>query len=259
MGRLDGRVALVTGGGTGIGRAIAERFAREGAKVAITGRREEKLAEVKATLEAEGLALATYRLDVRDLDAIDATVDRIASGLGALHVLVNNAGVSGPTPLDAVTHEVWRDILATNLDGAYFCARAALRHIPDQAGGRVINISTIGAQMPFPGWTAYCASKAGLVGVTKCLAMEVAPRGITVNAILPGWVHSDMSEAGVKSIAADMGKSVEDAMPLILSQVPLGRMSDADEVAAMAVHLASDEGRGMTGSSTVISNGAWMN
>jgi NAD(P)-dependent dehydrogenase (short-subunit alcohol dehydrogenase family) len=258
MGRLDGHQAIVTGGGSGIGRAIALRFAAEGASVAICGRREQGLAETKKAIDASGGRCRSYLFDVKDIERADVFVDGVARDLGGVTCLVNNAGISGPTALSEVTPQRWREILATNCDGAYFMARAALRHIPDHANGRVINIATIGAQMPFPGWTAYCASKSALVGITRCLAMEVAPRGITVNAILPGWVLSDMQDAGVKSIAAAMGKSVADAMPLILSQVPLGRMSEPDEVAAMAVHLASAEGRGMTGSSTVISNGAYM-
>ncbi len=259
MGRLDGRIALVTGGGTGIGRAIAERFAAEGAHVWITGRRAEKLAETVSAIRDAGGDASSKVLDVRDLDAVERVVNEVADASAGLDVLVNNAGISGPTPIDSVTHEAWRDILATNLDGAYFAARAALLRMKDHAGARVINVATIGAQAPFPGWTAYCASKAGLVGVTKCLAMEVAARGITVNAILPGWVVTDMSRTGVESIASGMGKSVDDAMPVILSSVPLGRMSDADEIAAMALHIASDDGRGMTGASVVISNGAYMN
>lgn len=258
MPRLDGHQALITGGGSGIGRAIALRFAALGASVAITGRREKALAETRSLIEAKGGRCRTYVFDVREIEKADAFVDGVAKDLGGLTCLVNNAGISGPTPLSEVTPQRWREILATNCDGAYFLARAALRHIPDRRNGRVINIATIGAQMPFPGWTAYCASKAALVGITRCLAMEVAPRGITVNAILPGWVHSDMQAAGVETIAAAMGKSVAEAMPIILSQVPMGRMSDADEVAAMAVHLASHDARGMTGSSTVISNGAYM-
>jgi len=258
MERLTGRVAFVTGGGTGIGRAIAERFAHEGAAVAIAGRRDDKLAETADAISSAGGAVSRHVLDVRDIAATEQAIAAVVAERGRLDILVNNAGISGPTALDEVTPERWRDILQTNLDGAYFAARAALRHIKDHAGGRIINISSIGAQIPFPGWTAYCASKAGLVGVTKCLAMEVAARGITVNAILPGWVESDMSRTGVDHIAASMGKSVDDAMPLILSDVPLGRMSDAEEVAAMATHIASDEGRGMTGSCVVISNGALM-
>lgn len=259
MKRLHDRVAFITGGGSGIGRAIAERFAAEGARVAISGRRKDKLAGTVKAIEAAGGRARAYELDVRDVAAIDRVVAQVAKDHGGLDVLVNNAGISGPTPVETVTYEQWRDILSTNLDGAYFCARAALRHMKDHADARVINIATIGAAVPFPGWTAYCASKSGLVGVTRCLAIEVAPRGITVNAILPGWVESDMQDAGVKHIASAMGKSVDDAMPIILSQVPLGRMSQPEEIAALAVHIASHEGRGMTGSSTVVSNGAFMN
>lgn len=258
MKRLEGRSALITGGGSGIGRAIAERFASEGAKVALCGRGEDALEATAAAIREAGGDARWYKLDVSDLESIPAVMDGAARDLGGLHILVNCAGVSGPTPVDEVTPTQWRSILATNLDGAFFASQAALRHIPDHDGGRIINIATIGGQIPFPGWTAYCASKAGLVGATRCLAMELAPRGITVNAILPGWVKSAMQQAGVTHIAAAMGLSEEEALPNILSDVPLGRMSDPDEVAAMATLLASDEGRGMTGSSVVISNGALM-
>lgn len=257
-GRLDGKVAIVTGAGRGMGKAIAERFAAEGARVALTGRTRADLDRVAQGIEKRGGRATCHVLDVRDIDAVEKTVNEIASAAGALHVLVNNAGISGPTPLSAVTRERWRDILATNLDGAYFAARAAIGRMKDHDGGRVINIASIGAQVAFPGWTAYCASKSALVGVTRCLAMEVANRGITVNAILPGWVKTAMADAGVESIARDMGKSVAETLPILMSAVPLGRMSEPDEVAEMAVHLASDAGRGITGSSLVISNGAYM-
>ncbi len=258
MGRLEGKVAIVTGAGRGMGRAIAARFAAEGARVAITGRTRKDLDAAAADIAKSGGDVRPFVLDVRDVGAVERTVNAIADAFGRLHVLVNNAGISGPTPLGAVTPERWRDILATNLDGAYFAARAALARMKDHDGCRVINVASIGAQVAFPGWTAYCASKAALVGVTRCLAMEVAARGITVNAILPGWVKTAMADEGVKSIAKDMGKSVDETLPILMSQVPLGRMSDADEVAAMAAHLASDEARGMTGASVVISNGAYM-
>lgn len=259
MGKLDGRKAIVTGGATGIGLAIAKGFATEGCDVVICGRREDELRQATEELKGAGTHVGYRVVDVRQLDDLETVVDGIAEELGGLHILVNNAGISGPTALEDVTADRWRDILSTNLDGAYFMTRAALLRIQDHAQGRIINIASIGAQSPFPGWTAYCASKAGMVGITKCLAMEVASRGITVNAILPGWVITDMSETGLKSIADDMDRTPEEALPIVLSDVPLGRMSDADEVAAMAVHIASDDGRGMTGSSVVISNGAFMN
>ncbi len=258
MRRLEGRMAIVTGAGRGIGRAIATELAAEGAAVALTGRTRRDLDDVAASIARAGGAARSVALDGRDLDAGERTIGAIAEQFGGLHILVNNAGISGPTPLSSVTPERWRDILATNLDGAYFAARAALARMKDHDGGRIINVASIGAQVAFPGWTAYCASKSALVGVTRCLAMEVAPRGITVNAILPGWVKTSMADEGVASIARDMGKSVDETLPVLMSQVPLGRMSEPDEVAAMAAHLASDDARGVTGASMVISNGAYM-
>lgn len=256
--RLQNRIAVVTGAGSGIGRASAIRLATEGARVALTGRNLGRLQEVEAQIKQLGGLAHCYQLDVCKTDDVTQVFKKIAADHGKIHILVNNAGISGPTPLESATPKQWVEILNTNLVGAFFCCQAAVTAMPDNAGGRIINISSIGGQTPFPGWSAYCASKAGMVGITRCLALELAPRGITVNAVLPGWVETEMARAGVAAIASDMRTTPEQALPLILQQVPLSRMSSPEEIASMVSYLATDEACGITGASMVIANGAWM-
>jgi NAD(P)-dependent dehydrogenase (short-subunit alcohol dehydrogenase family) len=256
MARLTGKRAVVTGGGTGIGRACAERLAQEGCRVAIAGRRKGPLEEVQRAIRAAGHVCTVAVLDVSSEPAVRETFGAIAKELSGIDILVNNAGVGGPNACATAGEDRWRTVLATNLDGMFFCTREALRVMPD--GGRVINLSSVLGKFGVPGYTAYCTSKHGVIGFTKALALEVAPRRITVNALCPGWTDTEMARAGMEGIAQATGTSYEDAKKLALSQVPLGRMTTPAEVAGLVAWIASAEGANMTGQAINLCGGAAM-
>ncbi|MCA8941032.1 MAG: SDR family oxidoreductase [Planctomycetes bacterium] len=251
---LEGRRCVVTGGGSGIGRAIAIELVKAGATVALTGRRLEPLQETVTLCHGKG---AAHVCDVSDAGQVDDTFEMMTDQFGGIDVLVNNAGVGGPNACSGDGEDRWDAIIRTNLDGVFFCSRAALAHMPD--GGRVINISSVLGQFGVPGYTAYCASKHGVIGFTKALALEVAPRGITVNAICPGWVDTDMARAGMEDMAKNMGVSFEEARKIAMNGVPLGRILQPAEIGRLVVYLASDDASGMTAQAVSLCGGQVMN
>lgn len=242
---LRGRRCLVTGGGTGIGAGIARALARAGAAVALLGRRKQPLQQVAAELRQEGAIVEVVTADVREVAAVRRAVDRAAKQLGGLDVLVNNAGVGGPNACALDGADRWDEIVRTNLDGLFFTTRAALRHLPD--GGRVVNVSSVLGRFGVPGYTAYCASKHGVIGFGKALALELAPRRITVNTVCPGWTDTEMARAGMQLLADGMQVDFATAKAAALAQVPLGRMLEPAEIGELVVWLASPAAAGMTG------------
>jgi NAD(P)-dependent dehydrogenase (short-subunit alcohol dehydrogenase family) len=251
---LSGRAAVVTGAGTGIGRAIALRLAGAGARVALLGRRRAPLEAVAA--EAKGGAFARS-VDVRDRADVDRAFDEVAHHLGPLHVVVANAGVGGPNaPGEGDRFE---EIVRTNLDGAYFCLRAFERHLaPGPDPRHAIVVSSCVARFGVPGISAYSAAKAGQLGLVRSLAAELAPRGVRVNAICPGWVETGMAEERMREIAAEMGRPLGDVRRELLAGVPLQRISEPDEIAGLALFLCSPDAAGFTGQAFDPNNGAWM-
>ncbi|MEC7726140.1 MAG: SDR family NAD(P)-dependent oxidoreductase [Planctomycetota bacterium] len=242
---LRGRRCLVTGGGSGIGEGIAHRLAAAGASVAVLGRRRKHLNRVVEALNAKKATAVAVTGDVTDEAGIGRAVSRAAKALGGLDVLVNNAGVGGPNACALDGPERWDDVVRPNLDGVFFTSRAALKHLSD--GGRIVNISSVLGRFGVPGYTAYCASKHGVIGLTKALALELAPREITVNAICPGWVDTDMATDGLELMASGMGVELEEARRQAMAMVPLGRILQPEEIGDLVVYLASHGARGMTG------------
>ena len=208
--RLEGKHAVVTGAGTGIGRAIANRLASEGARLTLLARDETRLRDVIA-------GATTRSLDIRDRDAVFAAFDE------PLDILVANAGIGGENSSGA--DDRWDDIVTTNLSGTYWCCRAAEPLLPD--GGRIVVISSILARIGVANYTAYCASKAGLLGLVRALAAELAPRKIQVNAVCPGWVNTDMAWDGLSTWP---GLTADEAWAIAVQEVPLRRMSEPDEI-----------------------------
>jgi NAD(P)-dependent dehydrogenase (short-subunit alcohol dehydrogenase family) len=236
--RLEGKHIVVTGAGTGIGRAIAERLAAEGARLTLLARDESRLRDIVANA-------TTRSVDIRDRDAV------LAAFSEPLDALVANAGIGGPN--EAGDGDRWEDIVATNLFGTYWCARAAESKLAD--GGRIVVTSSILARIGVPGYTAYCASKAGLLGLVRALAAELAPRRIQVNAICPGWVNTDMAWQGLDEFE---GLTRDQAFDVAMQEVPLGRMSEPGEIAGTVAWLLSDDAVGVTGQAIDHNNGAFM-
>jgi 3-hydroxybutyrate dehydrogenase len=252
---LAGRRAIVTGGGTGIGRGIALALAGAGADVAICGRRPEPLAATAREIRAAGRRAPTRAFDVTDAAAVAGALPALARELGGLEILVNNAGVGGPNGCAVDGPDRWDVVLRTNLDGLFFCTRAAAPLLADGTG-RVVNVSSVLGRFGVPGYTAYCASKHGVIGFTKALALELAPRRITANSICPGWVETEMAQAGLALIARQTGSDYETARAGALGQVPLQRILQPDEIGALVVYLCSDAASGMTGQAIALDGGA---
>jgi len=265
MGTFDDRVVLVTGGGTGIGRALAAAFHREGARVAIASRDPEHLKQAALVITARAGAgaedpharLLPLRLDVRVREAAESVASRVADTWGRIDILINNAGISGITPIDAggeTAEARWHDILATNLTGVYFMTRACLPHMKE--GGRILNIASVLGKFGVAGYTAYCSAKHGVIGFTRALAGELAPRKITVNALCPGWVDTAMAETGVRESAERLGISREAFKKAAMERVPLARFIRPEEVALLALYLVSPQAEAVTGQAINIEGGA---
>lgn len=237
----DVRVALVTGASRGIGRATAERLARDGHDVAITYSSDaEGAAQTLAAIEASGRRGLSLQADVRDAASVDAAFKQIEEALGPVAVLVNNAGVRHDTLALRQSDEDWGDTMDTNLTGAFYCSRAALRGMVRARWGRIVMISSVSGLHGNPGQAAYGASKAGLVGLARTLAKEYARKNVTVNAVAPGPVATAMTEGLVEKIA---------------EAVPLGRAGTVGEVAAAVAFLASDDAAYVTGAVLPVDGG----
>ena len=251
--RLSGKAAIVTGASRGIGEAIARRFAEEGARVLLASRDQAAIERIAGDLArtAEAFAVAC---DVNDEASVRKAIGAAVDRFGALDVLVNNAGLGGPTPLDAVGPEAdtrWDAIVATNLTAVFRVTRAASPHL--SRGGRVINISSVLGRFGVAGFSAYCASKHGVIGLTRALALELAPRHVTVNAICPGWVETEMARQGFERFG-----SVEEGRAAAANMAPLKRVLDPEEIAGLAAYLASEDARSVTGQAIVADGGQVM-
>jgi NAD(P)-dependent dehydrogenase (short-subunit alcohol dehydrogenase family) len=252
MQRFAGRHVVVTGGGKGIGRAIAERLAAEGAALSLLAPNRDELEAV-----ARDVGGGAHVCDIRDHEGVDAAFADAAQARGPVHALVANSGVGGPNadgPDDR-----FAEIVRTNLFGTYWCVRAAVRHLaPGPETRHVVVIASILARIAVPGYTAYSASKAGLLGLVRSFSAELAPDAVQVNAICPGWVETDMARQGIDAIVAATGMTHEVAVADALKAVPLGRMGQPEEIAGTVAWLLSDDARGVTGQAIDQNGGAWV-
>jgi NAD(P)-dependent dehydrogenase (short-subunit alcohol dehydrogenase family) len=244
--------AVVTGAGTGIGQAIAERLARDGLTLTLLARDVERLAAV-----AEPIGATARACDIRDRADVDVAFAAAADEHGPIHVLVANAGIGGPN--DPGDGDRFDDLVATNLVGTYSCLRAAQRHFPPDTEPRhLVVISSILARIPVPGYTGYSASKAGLLGLVRSLAAELAPDDVPVNAICPGWVDTTMAWTGIEGLATAVGISRDEAYERAMSEVPLRRMSQPADIAGVVAWLLGPDARGVTGQAIDVNGGAFM-
>lgn len=250
--RLDGTVAIISGGGTGIGAAIARRFAAEGAKVTVTGRRPEPLEAVAA--EVGGLAVAG---DASDTAHAASAVEETVRAFGGLDVVVANAGIGLGGSAGDVSDDAWRATVDINLSGALFLVRAAMPHLQAGGGGSVVLVSSVSGFASSASSAAYVASKAGMIGLAKSIAVDYGPDGVRANAVCPGWVHTPMGDASMDELAHDRGISRDEAYRLATELVPLRRAADPDEIAACALFLASDESSYVSGT-TLLADGGGM-
>lgn len=249
---------MVTGGGTGIGKAIAFAIAEQGAHVVLAARNQERLDATARELKAAGHLAVALAVDVTNKASVQKCVAGIKDECGHVDILVNNAGVSGMTPMDQETDHLWHAILDTNLTGTYLLTKEVLRIMTSDRGGRIINMSSVLGKFGVPGYVAYCASKHGLIGFTKALALELVSRKITVNALCPGWVDTEMSQLGIQEIAALQGVTPEAFKEQAISAVPIQRFLNTEEVAQLCVYLASDRAAGITGQAINICGGQVM-
>jgi 3-oxoacyl-[acyl-carrier protein] reductase len=233
---LRNKVALITGASQGIGRETALFFSEEGAKVAVAARNDEKLAEVVRLIEAAGSEAIAVKMDVADAEQVKAGFKQVLEKFGKLDILVNNAAITRDGLALRMKADDWEAVLKTNLTGAHFCIQQALVTMMKAKSGRIINIASVVAQMGNAGQANYVAAKAGLIGLTKAIAIEMASRNITVNAVAPGFIETPMTEVLSDEIKAGLK-----------ARIPLGRMGSARNVAAAIAFLACDEAGYITG------------
>jgi len=252
------RVAAVTGGGRGIGRAIALAFARGGVSVALLARSQPRLAQVAAEIAGAGGRAHPIACDVTSKSAVDEAFAEAASVLGPIDILVNSAGVADSAPFTRLDETQWDRTIAVNLKGTFLCTRAAIGGMVARGTGRVINIASVAGRIGVPYTAAYCASKHGVLGLTRSVAIEVARTGVTVNAICPGFVNTDMTSDAVARIARTTGRTEPQAREALEAMNPQRRLVQPEEVAAVAVFLISDAAAGITGQAIDVDGGQFM-
>lgn len=244
---MEKRVALVTGGSQGIGEAICHKLAFSGYRVVVASRSREKVDAVAASIVASGGDAVGMSVDVQNVDSFKDVVKEILASHGSIHALVNNAGITADNLIARIKPESFDSVINTNLKGAFFLSQAVLRPMIRQKWGRIINITSVVGLMGNPGQTNYAASKAGMLGLTKSLAREVGSRNITVNAVAPGYVETEMTE--------NLSDEVREGF---LKQVPCGRMGSPADVAEAVAFLAGEGASYITGQVLTVDGGLYM-
>jgi 3-oxoacyl-[acyl-carrier protein] reductase len=246
-GLLKDKVAVVTGASRGIGRAIALKLAAVGARVVLSARSQAALDDLAAEIAAAGGEALAVPTDIAQTAEVETLFETAVERFGQVDILVNNAGITRDTLLVRMKDADWDAVLETNLKGPFLCSRAAAKIMTKQRCGRIINISSVVGEMGNAGQANYCASKAGLIGLTKSMARELARRHVTVNAVTPGFIVTDMTEGLSDKVKEEL-----------LGQIPLGRFGEADDIAAAVVFLASDQAAYITGQVLGVNGGMYM-
>jgi 3-hydroxybutyrate dehydrogenase len=250
---LAGKTALVTGGGRGIGRAIAERLAAEGARVAVAGRTVVEIDEVARAVSGDA-----FPMDAADRQSVRATIEAIQQKVGDIDVLVNNAGFAESASFDRTTDEMWDQLFEVNVTSAFQLTRALVPRMIARGFGRVINVASNAGLSGYAYTMAYCASKHAMVGMTRALAVEIASSPVTVNAVCPGWTNTRMVEEAVDRIARKTGRATETAKKALADMSPQRRLIEVGEVAHVVAMLCAPEARGIHGQAIPIDGGQVM-
>jgi 3-hydroxybutyrate dehydrogenase len=253
--RLRGRSAVITGGGRGVGAAVAQRLASAGAAVLVAARTASEVEQVAARLRDEGHTAHATLCDVADESSVEGLAATARDRLGHVDILINNAGIASAAPIHRTTLDVWTRMLTVNATGAFLCLRAFLPGMIERGWGRVVNVASVAGLSADRYISAYAASKHALVGLTRAAAAEVASRGVTVNAVCPGYLDTGMTRETIARIVQTTGRSEDTALEAILQRVPQKRLIEPDEVAEAVVFLCGEAARGITGESLVIDGG----
>jgi 3-hydroxybutyrate dehydrogenase len=253
---LLGKTALVTGGGRGIGRSCALALARAGAQVVVAARTNTEIEQVAKEIEALGRPALAVSLDVSKLESVETAFQQVIEKWGGCDILVNNAGIAASAPIAKCSEELWSEIIEINLTGTFRCMKAALPAMLARNWGRIINIASIAGKAGAPYISAYAASKHGVLGLTKAAAQDVATKNITINAICPGYVETDMGEKAMSIIMSKTGASKEQARLALEQTTPQKRLFQPEEVAFLTVALASPSAAGINGQAINICGGA---
>jgi NAD(P)-dependent dehydrogenase (short-subunit alcohol dehydrogenase family) len=258
MSPLSGRRALVTGGGRGIGRTVAFDLAAAGVAVAVAARTRPEVDAVASEIEAGGGRALALTMDVADPESVRAGFLRAREVLGGLDIVVSAAGIAPSAPLARTSDALWRQVLETNLSGSFYCLREALPEMTARGWGRVVNLASIAGKTGYPYIAAYAASKHGVLGLTKCAALEVATNGVTVNAVCPGYVDTPMLDAGIARIVEKTGLSAEEARRRLADMSPQKRLFTAAEVSALVLFLCGEAAAGINGQALSVDGGTFV-
>ena len=258
MSDLQYKIVLITGGSGGLGQALAEAFAREDTRVVIAARNRDRLNRAAEKMAQNGTQVLALPCDISRRDQVRSLGNEIRTRWGDVQILINNAGIARAVNFSDMSDELWDDTLETNLTGAYNCCKVFLPAMIQAKWGRIINIASTTAKVGYRHVTAYTASKHGLLGLTRSLALETAGAGVTVNAICPGYIDDERTRENAKLMAEKTGKSASDILKLFAASSPQNRLIAPEEVASLALLMASDKLSGMTGQAINVDGGAVM-
>jgi len=258
MTETHGKTVLVTGAGRGIGKAIALAFAAEKNRVVITGRTAAALEEVAAEIRATGAEVLASTCDVTDKPQVKNLQHNIERHFGAVQILVNNVGIAPAAGFLDMPDNLWDEVMRVNISAAYNCCKTFLSAMIDARWGRVVNIASTVARVAYPGISAYATSKHAILGLTRSLAIETARSGVTVNAVCPGYVNTELTRENAQRLAEKRGQSLDEALALMAASCPQRRLIEPEEVAYVTLMLASDRARGITGQAIQVDGGAVM-